>query len=178
MFRLTLLLLAAAPVVLAQDNCSTSCPKMEFTPISGRVLNAATGQPIAGARVHYRGNGGSFGGGDLHELDPITLEGEVSTSADGSYTLPALPPGTFSVRASAPGFLAAKEHLEPLPVGFKNQLPPMPRGYRGPPPNVADGVFKLNPNTLDLHPLSDAALTIFTLPLTSYSGRTYLTAAF
>jgi hypothetical protein len=150
MFRLTLLLLATAPVVLAQNNCSPSCSKMEFTPISGRVLNAATGQPIAGARVHYRGNGGSFGGDDNHELDPITLQGEVTTAIDGSYTLPDLPPGTFSVRASAPGFLAAKDYLQPLPVGFKPQPHPLPPGYKGPPPHAADGVFKLNPNTLDL----------------------------
>jgi hypothetical protein len=177
MFRLTLFLLATAPI-LAQNNCSPSCSKMEFAPISGRVLNAATDQPIAGARIHYRGNGGSFGGDDLHELDPITLQGEVTTAADGSYTLPALPPGTFSVRASAPGFLAAKDHLQPLPVGFKPLPHPVPPGYKGPPPHLADGVFKLNPNTLDLHPLSDVALTIFALPMKSYSERRYLTAAF
>jgi uncharacterized protein YfaP (DUF2135 family) len=66
--------------------------------ISGRVSNATTGQGIGGANVRAVQEG-------------IALA-TAATSADGSYVIPELPPGNFTLEASAPGFLRSSREVE------------------------------------------------------------------
>jgi hypothetical protein len=72
----------------------------------GNVIDAKTEKPITGATVHYRGAGGMFV--NNVESNPPSIEGEVVSAADGSYALPLLPPGNYSVRAAAPGYFGAR----------------------------------------------------------------------
>lgn len=183
-FALGLLLTIPAAV---QSQCPTNCQNVELAPISGRVLNAYDNSPLAGAVVHYRGVGGTTDN-EKRELNPTTLEGQVTTASDGSYTLPQLPPGVYIVRAYAPGFLGVRKFLQPLPVHF-NPGPPIPIspkicmatvgkpacGYLPGPPN---GVFQLAPNLLHLQPMSNEALAAFALPLRDTPSRQFLAGAF
>ena len=129
---LTLLLATAA---LAQTDCSTACPKVEYAAISGQILNATNNSPIAGATIDYRGTGGSSDGNN-HVLNPPTIHGELTTGPDGTYTLPKLPPGDYQVRVSAPGFFGARRSLHEHIIG--NNLPP---GFP-----VQNSGFRLQPN--------------------------------
>lgn len=63
--------------------------------ISGTVTNATTGQPISGATIKAMQNG--------NVLDTATTDGS------GNYTFPELPPGTYTLEASAPGFLRSTQ---------------------------------------------------------------------
>lgn len=63
--------------------------------ISGTVTNATTGQAISGATIKAMQNS--------NVLDTAT------TDASGNYTIPELPPGTYTLEASAPGFLRSTQ---------------------------------------------------------------------
>ncbi|MBI4703732.1 MAG: carboxypeptidase regulatory-like domain-containing protein [Deltaproteobacteria bacterium] len=63
--------------------------------LSGRVLGAATGQPIADATV----------GLDLYTFAVVGAIEPAHSGADGRYRLVGVPPGPFSIRTSAPGFV-------------------------------------------------------------------------
>jgi hypothetical protein len=149
-----------------------------LAPISGRVLNDSDGTPIAGAVVHYRGSGG-YSENDV-ETNPTSLQGQVTTGADGSYQLPNLPPGQYNLRASAPGFFAAHDWVQPLPAGIKPEPPPLPRGYKGPPIHFAkhDGVLRLRPDALRMQAMLDDSLAAFALPRPGFTHRTYFNTEF
>jgi Carboxypeptidase regulatory-like domain len=57
--------------------------------ISGAVSDLVTGQPLAGATIEYATS---------------QTHGSVSARNDGSYDLPLLAPGIYSLRASKPGY--------------------------------------------------------------------------
>jgi Carboxypeptidase regulatory-like domain len=80
------LLLAAGWCLLASDLNGQSVLGI----ISGRVTDPA-GVPLAHAVVHYRGI-------------EMAAEGTALCGSDGLYTLPLLPPGTYTIEAKAPGY--------------------------------------------------------------------------
>lgn len=92
-----------------------ACNSGKLEPITGKVLNDVTNAPIAGATVHYRGAGGYT----INDVvsNPPSIQGEVLTNADGVYTLPVLPQGSYLVRAIASGYFGAGTYLQPTPVG-------------------------------------------------------------
>lgn len=169
MSRLLLLTLLLVPPALGQaDTSATPCStKIQYAPISGRVLDAIDGHPLAGAMIRYRGvgEGGEFDNG--HQIPP-TVEGVVKTSPNGNFTLPDLGPGELDVRVAATGYLGAHDRLAAQPVGYKT-----PPGFPLPP----DGVFRLQPDTLGLKSMSAAALANFALPAHGYD-RHYIAAGF
>lgn len=78
--------------------------------IKGRVQDAATGDPIPEFTVSLSaGRGGGFGGfGGRGGAGPGAGGGSRNVrSADGSYELDGVSPGTWSVHALAPGYRAA-----------------------------------------------------------------------
>ena len=85
--------------------------------ISGAVINATTQLPIANAMVHAMRAGNNCGG-------------SARTGPDGTYTIPNLIPGTYTVNASAMGFIPT---VYPDPVIVVENL------------NTADINFALNP---------------------------------
>jgi hypothetical protein len=179
MKRIALLLLGISIFAAAQ-----SPDTRPFIPISGRILSATTGEPIPNAVVHYRG------GGDVSEsnraISPPTLQGDVKTGVDGSYATPPLPAfGDFIISATAPGFFAAKDYLQAIPASdIDREPPPLPPGMKRPPgykPVIHDGTLRLQPDPVDLRPMSDNALRVFAMPATPYSGysdRIYFKGAF
>jgi hypothetical protein len=99
----------------------TQAPKIP--PPTGHVYNASNGKPLAGATVHYRGEANAFDEHN-HVVNPPTVQGEVRTAADGSYTLPDLPGGAYGIRASAPGFFSDQLQADPRMAGERT-----PFGY-------------------------------------------------
>jgi hypothetical protein len=170
MFRfLALALLLATGATLAQ-----TAP----VPITGRVLNKEDGQPIAGATVHYRGEG-NVTDSQGRPAAPPTLQGEVTTGPDGTYSTPPLPAfGDFALRASAPGFFSAKDYLQALPVTIRNIPAPLFAHSRPPGAPSHDGTLRLLPDPVNLQPMSDAALVAFRMPLTIMANRSYVAASF
>jgi hypothetical protein len=67
----------------------------EVFSVSGTVVDAQTGGPVSGATVAVAET----------EFSAITAE-------DGSYTIEGLLPGTYSIVASAPGYVAASMNVE------------------------------------------------------------------
>ncbi len=111
----------------AQSSGACPCPPPKLVPITGRVLDAVTGRPIAGAVVHYFDSNPPLDRAGDRVRQPIV--GEVKSAADGSYALPAdLPLSSFHVRASASGYFAAAFYDEPAIVGQKwpADFPPRP----------------------------------------------------
>jgi hypothetical protein len=104
--------------------------------------------------------------GSTVALNPPSIKGSVRTDSDGSYTLPLLPQGGFEVRASAPGYLSSQEFLGELPVGWHRD----PRSLPIPGCTVdctialPDGTFKLQPDVIELRPMSSEARARFALP--------------
>jgi hypothetical protein len=103
----------------AQDG---SHPKLET--FTGRVLDGDTGKPIAGALVHYLDDNPPVYTATNKPVRGIT-QGELTTGADGSFTLPAdLPLASYKIRTEAPGYFAANLYDsqsfvgQRLPVGF------------------------------------------------------------
>jgi Carboxypeptidase regulatory-like domain len=121
------LAMATAMRGFAQDQPACNCPPPKLVPITGRVLDAVTGKPIADAVVHYFDSNPPLDGSGYRIREPIV--GEVKSAADGSYALPAdLPSSTFHVRASAPGYFSAGFYDWPAIVGDKwpADFPPRP----------------------------------------------------
>ena len=75
-------------------NVGTTTPNIDFTlagggTIAGRVMNAATGQPIPGVQINAFNNTGGNG---------------TQSDSDGFYKIGGLAAGTYRVEANAPGF--------------------------------------------------------------------------
>jgi hypothetical protein len=156
--------LAFALVLTAGAMAQTNDPaKNDEAPISGHVLNAVNGRPIAGATVHYRAGGGDQDK-DHNGVSPATREGDVTTGADGSYSVPDLPRGPFDVRATAPGYFGAHDVIAAKPAGDK------PAPIIGRP---ADEVLRLKPDLLDLRPISDVAMAKLNQQEGGYEGVSY-----
>jgi hypothetical protein len=115
-------------------------PGWEF---SGRVLRADTGEPIAGAKVFYQGKGDAADGSG-QVANPPSLKGEVITGPDGIYEINGLPPGSYRIRAAAPGFLEAEITGGPRPI------PPRPTGQND---------LRLRPDTIRLSQMNPEAFT-------------------
>ncbi len=77
--------------------------------LSGRVTNAATGQPVPNALVFYK------------NLQNNT-QGYKLASADGLYAFPALLPGNYSVRVDARGFTPQERPSVELTVGGRVEV--------------------------------------------------------
>ena len=121
------LLFASVVSAAAQTTASCDCTALKLIPISGHVLDAITGKPIAGAAVHYFDSNPPLEASGARIRIP--LSGEVRADADGTYHLPSdLPLSSFHVRASAPGYFAAAFYDEPAIVGHK-----VPVGFPQPP---------------------------------------------
>jgi hypothetical protein len=80
--------------------------------LRGRVVEAASGVPVAGARVHYY---------QVHRDNPLYggHGGEVATDADGTFAM-VVPhgPGDLLVRASTPDFLHIRTDFQTLGSGI------------------------------------------------------------
>ena len=152
---------------LGQSPCASKCPPTVYAPISGRVTDAVDGHPLAGALVSYQGRGDGFPSmGSTVALNPPSIEGSVRTDSDGSYTLPLLPQGGFEVRASEAGYLSSQEFLRELPVGWHRDPRSLPIPGCAVDCTIAlpDETFKLQPDVLELRPMSSGARAKFVLP--------------
>lgn len=107
-FRLFFALLLSAPA-LVLSNCSTPCPSPRWLPISGTVVDAQDGQPIAGATVTLRDWGNNTMDSSRHLYDLGALRGKITTGPDGRFNFPVQWNGQYAVRASVPGYLSAVE---------------------------------------------------------------------
>lgn len=151
-----------------------ACPvERVWLPISGRVTDAATGKPIAQARVAYRSRGIVRQSADGKFLEPPEQRGEVRTAGDGSFTLPLLPQGGgYEVRVSAPDYLSSRQYLHQHAQGLREApLPKLPSQFcmarYGKPDcelTVPDGNFLLTPSAVELRQMSEAAQNGFGLP--------------
>ncbi|MGE0797590.1 MAG: carboxypeptidase regulatory-like domain-containing protein [Lautropia sp.] len=63
--------------------------------ISGRVLNATSGEPIAGASVSASPG---------QSIIQFSLAGSTTSNAQGEYSLAGIPAGTYNIRTAAVGF--------------------------------------------------------------------------
>lgn len=81
--------LMLAPMALAQDG--------QFGVVSGRVVNAKTGEPVRKASVAFSRAG-----------RPNEVYGATS-SADGTFRVTQIPPGTYSVSAERQGFAGLQQ---------------------------------------------------------------------
>lgn len=77
--------------------------------ISGTVLNSVTGQPVDGASIAYAS-------------PALSASGTYQTDSRGYYFLPLLSTGTYTVRASAPGYQAQELQQLDLPVAGRIQI--------------------------------------------------------
>jgi len=150
---------------MAQTSCAAAG---DTGPVSGLVLDAANGHPIAGASIHYRGKGGGFDG-ERHEANSPNLQGETKTSADGSYVIDCLPRGAFNLRVTAQGYFGARDVVARKLAGEKpvagSLLP-------------SDGVLRLQPDRLDLKAMPSAALARLNRQDGGYSGASLPAPAF
>src|SRR6186713_3368056 len=125
---LTALLVIAAALPLAQQTGTGL--------ISGQVVDAATGRPIADATVTInmpqqgRG-GGPAGRGDIAEQMAALMSGggrgapgppRLLTGGDGRFMFHSLAPGNYSFSATAPGYLAGNSNAllpsaRPIEIG-------------------------------------------------------------
>lgn len=151
-----------------QAQCAPKCAPTKYAPISGRVTDASDGRPLANALVSYQGLGDGFPSmGSNVALNPPSIKGSVRTASDGSYTLALLPPlGGYEVRASAPGYMSSQEFLGEQPVGFHREPRSLPIPGCTADCTIAlpDGNFKLQPDVIELRPMSSEARTKFALP--------------
>ena len=149
----------------AQSSGACPCPPPKLVPITGRVLDAVTGRPIAGAVVHYFDSNPPLDRAGDRVRQPIV--GEVKSAADGSYALTAdLPLSSFHVRASAPGYFAAAFYDEPAIVGQKwpADFPPRPSHDLNLQPNhdlaaVGSSLFTSTSSSLPTIEVTAAALS-------------------
>jgi Carboxypeptidase regulatory-like domain len=158
----------------AKPQCSAHCPE-GLAPIAGHVFDSSSARPIAGATVHYRGYGNTFDDED-RTLNPTSLQGEVTTAADGSYALPTLPPGDYIVRVSAPGYYSGRQLLQPYPASH-GPAQVLPLSSDNPP--AQEGTFHLQRDLLHLQTMSGVALAAFALPRRGDpASRTFISGAF
>lgn len=179
---LLIALLLVAPAQ-AQSNCPPDCSSAELAPISGRVLGAVDGRPIAGATVRYHAQGTEQNAKST-EFGPLT--GVLLTDSNGEYVLPKLPAGNVIVRVYAPGFLGDQQILHELTKAQVRQAAAPRQSFcvtaADKPscvaPKAPDGVFRLYKDPLELRAMPDVSLAAFELPMGDNPTRRFLGAAF
>ena len=190
----------------AQSGCATPCPAPRWLPISGSVVDALDGHPIAGATIRYSGRGSAlkpgttpsapnFEPGPISKpaipmdslLNPPTIRGEVKTGTDGKFVLPQLVPGGFTVRVTAPGYLGSVESMFENPAGYRPPPPtPLPASIcmarQGVPTCYAlaafDGTFRMHADALLLQPMSTDAMAAFAPSSPNFGFRGFIGAGF
>lgn len=92
--------------------------EIDLSPCSaaGRVVDADTGKPIAGALVMLRPRGLDRPTGPGDSGAPLT----ATTDASGDWTLPALPPGRYVLTATAADYLPGRRTDLSLKAGTPN----------------------------------------------------------
>jgi hypothetical protein len=98
--RAAILWVCAVPALVAQTTQGL---------ISGSIVNSVTGRPVGAASITY-------------QSPALSASGTYQTDAAGYYFLPLLSTGTYSVRASAPGFQAQELQQLDLPVAGRIQI--------------------------------------------------------
>ncbi len=161
--------------VLGQSNCSTPCPNPQWLPISGTVVDAQDGRPVAGATVTLRDWGNNTMDSSLHLYNLGALRSKITTGQLGSFSFPVLWNGQYVVRASAPGYLGAVE------VQFartaNDGLSPRAGALFGGSPA---GDLRLSRNSLHVFSMSVTALEAFGPPRVNvwWEMRQYIAAGF
>jgi subtilase family protein/carboxypeptidase family protein len=81
--------------------------------VEGKIADATTREPIAGARVRWE----PAGQVDSTRAAPgdSPPRGSVDTDSTGSYVAPNLPPGLYRLRVEAPGYADAASELVEVP---------------------------------------------------------------
>jgi hypothetical protein len=99
--------MSAAPILLSLF-LAALCATAQTTEalITGRVLDSITGRPLPGARLDYENAA-------LHHT------GSASAGEGGRYTLLYLPPGSYRLRISAPGYQPQEVHELRLEVAAR-----------------------------------------------------------
>jgi Carboxypeptidase regulatory-like domain/TonB-dependent Receptor Plug Domain len=98
--RLAIVCVCAVPGLVAQTTQGL---------ISGSIVNSVTGRPVGAASITY-------------ESPALAASGTYQTDANGYYFLPLLSTGTYSVRATAPGFQSQELQQLDLPVAGRIQI--------------------------------------------------------
>jgi hypothetical protein len=98
--RLAIVCVCAVPGLVAQTTQGL---------ISGSIVNSVTGRPVGAASITY-------------ESPALSARGTFQTDAQGYYFLPLLSTGTYSVRATAPGFQSQELQQLDLPVAGRIQI--------------------------------------------------------
>lgn len=179
---LLIALLLVAPA-LAQSSCPPDCPPSELVPITGRVVGAVDGHPIAGATVRYSAEGTSQGAKST-EFGP--LSGVLLTDNDGEYVLPKLPAGNVIVRVYTPGFLGDQQVLHELTKAELRAASALRQSFcitsadkpSCATPKTPDGLFRLYKDPLELRSMPDVSLAAFELPIRDNPTRRFLSATF
>src|SRR5271155_4029411 len=95
-----------------------SCPAGGYAQsgveLNGRVTEAATGAPLAGAAVEVRVYG-SRPPEDVPGDAPLHNPPPVLTGASGAFRFPGLPPGNFQILVTRPQFQSRTEAFESEP---------------------------------------------------------------
>ena len=86
-------------------DCSTP-PDRQWLPISGTVVDAQEGHPIAGATVTFDWGYNTMDS-SLHLYNLGVLRSKITTGPDGTFSFPVQWDGQYVVRTSAPGYLGA-----------------------------------------------------------------------
>jgi len=146
-------------VGMAQSNCTSS----DTASISGLVVDAGNGRPIAAATIHYRAQNGDENKDENGAATPNTL-GAVTTAANGSYTITCLKPGTFNLRATAAGYFGARD------VGEARLADDKPGTDSK---SQANGVLRLRPDLLNLQPIAASALARLNAQGDGYSSGSF-----
>lgn len=94
---------AAANSLLSIDEATSSHAEIDATldhgDISGRITNKETGAPVANVSVKIYSN-------------TFTLSGSAATGADGKYTVPFLPVGSYRVQFASKSWYNGKESFD------------------------------------------------------------------
>ncbi|MFI5181677.1 MAG: carboxypeptidase regulatory-like domain-containing protein [Thermoanaerobaculia bacterium] len=80
--------------------------------LKGRVLDATTGQPVAGAMVMHGSAGAGAGAGPLAAIASTSPEDEVATDADGAFALEGLVPGKVSLTVKHPDYTDGHQTID------------------------------------------------------------------
>jgi protocatechuate 3,4-dioxygenase beta subunit len=105
-----LLALATGPLVSAQGRGNQPPPPLVTTSvIVGRVVDAASGKPVAGVRVDLTGGPSRitpprFRGEPVPALTPAPPLPQILTDAEGRFAFRHLTRGSYSISASKPGY--------------------------------------------------------------------------
>lgn len=107
-----------ASSLLAALMIAAAAPADEPGSIRGRVVDSATGEPVAEASVFVDSTNTSFRGGRMMPASGEHADGFAVTGSDGRFTLSNVPPGRRSVTAVyALGFLNTTSKIVYLAAG-------------------------------------------------------------